>query len=97
MALIMIMTLSLLIYALAERHLRHALAEKNQTILDQKRKPTQVPTMRWVFQLFEGLDVLTIWQNDQIFLRQLLNLHPIHTQILSLFGKPVQNCYFLDP
>jgi transposase len=97
MALVMIMTLSLLIYALAERQLRQALAENNQTILDQKGKPTQVPTMRWVFQIFEGLDVLTIWQNDQIFLRQLLNLRPIHTQILSLFGKPVQNCYFLDP
>jgi transposase len=97
MALIMIMTLSLLIYTLAERHLRQALAENNQTILDQKGKPTQVPTMRWVFQLFEGIDVLTIWQNDQVFMRQLLNLRPIHTQILRLFGKPVQNCYFLDP
>jgi transposase len=97
MALIMIMTLSLLIYALAERHLRQVLAENNQTILDQKGKPTQFPTMRWVFQLFEGLDVFTIWQNDQMLMRQLLNLRPIHTQILRLFGKPVQNCYFLDP
>jgi transposase len=97
MALVMIMTLSLLIYALAERQLRQALAQNNQTIPDQKGKPSQVPTMRWVFQIFEGLDVLTIWQNDQIFLRQLPNLRPIHTQILRLFGKSVQNCYFLDP
>lgn len=97
MALVMIMTLSLLIYALAERHLRQALAENNQNILDQKGKPTQVPTMRWVFQLFEGIDVLTIWQNDQMLMRQLLNLRPIHIQILRLFGKPIQNCYFLDP
>jgi transposase len=97
MALIMIMTLSLLIYALAERQLRQALAENNQAIPDQKGKPTQVPTMRWVFQIFEGLDVLTIWQNDQILIRQLLNLRPVHIQILRLFGKPVQNCYFLDP
>jgi transposase len=97
MALIMIMTLSLLIYALAERQLRQTLAENNQTIPDQKGKPTQVPTMRWVFQIFEGLDVLTIWQNDQILIRQLLNLRPVHIQILRLFGKPVQNCYFLDP
>lgn len=97
MALVMIMTLSLLIYALAERQLRQALTENNQTILDQKGKPTQVPTIRWVFQLFEGLDVLTIWQNDQVLMRQLLNLRPIHTQVLRLFGKPVQYCYFLDP
>ncbi len=97
MALVMIMTLSLLIYALAERQLRQALAENNQTIPDQKGKPTQTPTMRWVFQMFEGVDVLTIWQNDQILMRQLLNLRPVHIQILRLFGKPVQNCYFLDP
>jgi hypothetical protein len=82
---------------LAERQLRQALAENNQTIFDQKGKPTQIPTMRWVFQLFEGIDVLIIWQNDQVLMRQLLNLRPIHTQILRLFGKPVQNCYFLDP
>lgn len=97
MALVMIMTLSLLIYALAERQLRLALAEMNQTIPDQKGKPTQTPTIRWVFQLFEGLDVLTIWQNDRIILRQLLNLRPVHTHILRLFGKPVHYCYFLDP
>ncbi len=61
MALIVIMTLSLLIYALAERQLRQALAERNQTISNQKGKPTQSPTMRWVFQLFEGIDVPIIW------------------------------------
>jgi transposase len=93
----LVMTLSLLIYALAERQLRQALAENNQTIPDQKGKLIQNPTMRWVFQLFEGLDVLTIWQNDQISMRQLLNLRPVHAQILRLFGKPIQNCYFLDP
>ena len=36
MALVMIMTRSLLIYALAERQLRQALAENKQTILDQR-------------------------------------------------------------
>jgi len=30
-------------------------------------------------------------------MRQLLNLRPVHIQILRLFGKAVQNCYFLDP
>ncbi len=97
MALIMIMTLSLLIYALAERQLRQTLAENNQTIPDQKGKPTQAPTMRRIFQILEGIDVLTIWQNEQILMRQLLNLRPVHIQIFRIFGKPVQNCYFLDP
>ena len=97
MSLVMIMGLALLIYALAERQLRQALAENNQAVPDQKGKPTERPTIRWVFQMFEGIDVLSIWQNDQIIMRQLLNLRPVYIQILRLFGKSVQNCYFLDP
>jgi transposase len=48
--------LSLLIYALAERKVRQALKEMGTTIPDQRRKPTQKPTIRRVFQSFEGLD-----------------------------------------
>jgi transposase len=93
MALIMIMALSLLIYALAERQLRQALAENKQTLPDQKGKPTQVPTIRWIFQLFEGIDLLSIWQNDQLLSSQLINLRPVHVQIVQLFGQHVKNCY----
>lgn len=96
MALVMIMTLALLIYALAERQLRQALADTKQTVPDQKGKPNQTPTIRWIFQVFEGIDLLSIWHNDQLIARQLLNLRPVHTQILLLFSKSVQNCYFLD-
>ena len=97
MALVMIMVLSLLVYALAERELRQALEERQQTVPDQKGKPTATPTMRWVFQVFEGIDVLSIWQDDHLVLRQLLNMRPVHQQILRLFGGAVQNCYLLDP
>jgi hypothetical protein len=34
--------------------------------------------MRWVFQTFEGIDVLSAWSGDQIALRQVLNLQPVH-------------------
>jgi transposase len=96
MALIMIMVLALLIYALAERQMRKALAENNLTVPDQKGKPTKTPTIRWIFQVFEGIDVLSIWQNEKLATRQLLNLRPVHRHILRLFGKPIQNCYLLD-
>jgi transposase len=46
MALMMIMGLALLIYALAERQLRLMLAKNNETIPDQKGKPTLTPTLR---------------------------------------------------
>jgi len=97
MALVMIMGLSLLIYALAERKLRQALQEKKDSIPDQKGKPTNTPTMRWVFQTFEGIDVLSVRSGDRVILRQMLNLQPVHSQIIRLLGPPVQKCYLENP
>jgi transposase len=93
MALLMVMGLSLLIYSLAERKLRQALKEMNATIPDQRRKPTQKPTIRWVFQLFEGLDILLVRQNGRVMHRQLLNLRPAQQQVITLLGPQVQKCY----
>jgi transposase len=96
MALMMIMGLALLIYALAERQLRLKLEKSNEKIPDQKGKLTSVPTIRWVFQMFEGIDILSVWVNGQPTHRQVLNLRPIHRQIIHLFGTSVQNCYCLN-
>ncbi|OQX30105.1 MAG: hypothetical protein B0D92_00195 [Spirochaeta sp. LUC14_002_19_P3] len=60
MALIMVMTLSLMIYSLAEKRVREALATHKVSIWDQKNKPTRYPTIRWVFMIFE--DVLLSWE-----------------------------------
>lgn len=93
MALIMVMGLALLIFALAERQLRLRLKQQNVTIPSQTGKPTQTPTMRWVFQMFEGIDLLLILQDEQVVQRQVLNLSPNHLQIIRLLGVQVQNCY----
>jgi transposase len=91
----MIMVLALLVYSLAERKLRLQLAESGQSALNQVGKETQTPTMRWVFQVFEGIDLLIIRQNDQIVHRQVLNLQQKHLTVLRLLGPPVENCYNL--
>lgn len=93
MALLMVMGLSLLVYALAERQLRQALEENSQTIPDQVGHPTQRPTMRRVFQMFEGIDLLIIMIAGQIAGRQVLNLRPVHEQIVTLLGAAVKNIY----
>jgi transposase len=95
MALIMIMGLALLIFALGERQLRLALKQQNQTVPDQKRKPTQKPTLRWVFQMFEGLHVLSVIADGRVMTRKILNLRPVHLQILSLLGPQVEACYLV--
>jgi transposase len=95
MALLMIMGLALLVYSLAERKLRLALKEMKATIPNQLGKPTQTPTIRWVFQLFEGLDILLIRQNERIVFRKLVNLRPVQQQVITLLGSQVQNCYLI--
>jgi transposase len=95
MALLMIMGLSLLVYALAERSLRTELVQRDESIPNQVGKPTQRPTMRRIFQVFEGIHVLLI--RDCLGIqRQVLNLKPIHHQVLDLLGADVRNCYILD-
>lgn len=93
MALLMVMGLALLVYALAERILRQRLAEHGETIPDQKGKPTSTPTLRRVFQIFEGVDLLLVRNQGQIVFCQVLNLLPVHQQILRLLGPHVANCY----
>ncbi|MEA3345086.1 MAG: hypothetical protein U9Q78_02395, partial [Chloroflexota bacterium] len=51
MALLMVMGLSLLVYALAERKLRTQLAAHDEHIPDQKGQPTQRSTIRRIFHL----------------------------------------------
>jgi hypothetical protein len=69
------------------------LKQNDETISDQKGKPTQTPTLRWVFQIFEGLDVLSVWAEGRLIARQIMNLRPIHQQIIRLLGSQVQKCY----
>jgi len=95
MALTMIMVLALLVYALAERKLRTRLQESGQSLPNQVGKETQTPTIRWIFQIFEGIDLLLAWQGDQLILRQVINLNPVHLDVLHLLGPPVENCYLL--
>jgi len=42
----MVMGLALVVYSLAEKKLREARESENETIPDQKNKPTKKPTLR---------------------------------------------------
>jgi len=95
MALLMVMVLSLLVYALAERALRTELAQRDESIPNQVGKPTQRPTMRRIFQIFEGIDVLMVRNSCEIQCH-VLNLEPIHYRILDLLGGEVKKCYILS-
>ena len=57
-ALLMVMTLSLLVYSIAERRMRSCMEKEDETIPDQINRPTSTPTLRWVFQCFEGINLI---------------------------------------
>ena len=94
-ALGMIMCLALMVYALGERKLRQGLAEVEETVPDQKGKPTQKPTLRWIFQCFEGISLLQIHLPDQQIQRQMLNLNVLHKQVIAIFGSTAEKIYLL--
>jgi transposase len=91
-ALSLIMVLCLLVYRLAEYRLRARLAETEQTIPDQVQKPTARPTMRWVFQCFEGIELLHV-QTSTTSLTIVLRLESVHRLILALLGPLYEKIY----
>lgn len=89
MALLMVMTICLLVYAALEYRLRQTLAATGARVPDQKGKPTARPTMRWVFQFFAGIHVLLIPGQAAM----ILNLKPPQQQVLQLLGPAYQAFY----
>jgi len=76
----MIMGLCLLVYTLAQRQIRNALKESKSTIKNQLGKATNRPTLRWIFQCFQCIHLVTInqeeyisnWNQDRDFILRLL-------------------------
>lgn len=92
MALLMVMGVCLLVYALAEHCLRAELVSRDETLPDQTGKPTQRITLRRVFQMFEGIEVLLLATGGSQQ-RLILNLTDLHQKILEMLGQHVQQCY----
>jgi transposase len=66
MGLLMIMLLSLLVYGIAERRMRNALKEQDQTLPNQIHKQVQNPTLRWLFQLLYGINYVKVITNKTV-------------------------------
>lgn len=92
-ALAMIMCLCLLIYSLAERKLRKAIKKYDTSVPSQTGKPTKKPTMKWVFQMFEGVIIARV---DDLHW-QMINLSEKLKNILELLGKYCMKMYLLFP
>ena len=89
MALLMVMTLCLLVYAAIERRVRQALQLQQQTFPDQKGQPTQCPTARWVFQFFSGIRLLKVSGVQT----RVLSIGQHHRTVLGLLGNRYAELY----
>jgi len=57
-ALLMIMLLSLLVYSIAQRRMRATMKSQKATVPSQINQPNPSPTLRWMFQCFEGINLV---------------------------------------
>lgn len=89
MALMMVMTLCLLVYAALEQRIREVLKAQHETFPDQKGKPTARPTARWVFQYFKGIHLLVVEHVGQL----VLNLQQQQSALLELLGQRYVSLY----
>jgi len=92
-SLLMVMSLALLVYSIAERMLRATMAEQQETIPNQIKQPKQAPTLRWVFQLLEGVDVLEAKLPSGEMIKKIVGISELREKIISFFGKPVARIY----
>jgi transposase len=94
--LLMVMTLALLVYSVAQRRMRHQLAQHHDTLPNPIGQPGSRPTLRWVCQLLEGINRVTmaVPGHGTIVMEGLTTLR---RKILQLFGQKVCQIYQIAP
>ena len=88
-ALMMVMTLCLLVYNVGQYKLREALKENNTSLPNQLGKEVFNPTLKWIFQIMEGIDVVYFYNESLSHtIREVItNLNKLRKKIIWLFGK----------
>ena len=98
-ALMFVMTLCLLVYNVAQYRLRQSLKDQETTLPNQLGKEVQNPTMRWIFQVMEGIGIVRFHEeNISEPLREIItNLNNLRKKIIFLMGENTIQIYGLTP
>lgn len=91
-ALMMIMTLCLMVYGFAQYTLREALKKHADTLPSQSNKPTDKPSMKWIYRLFHGVHVLKINSAESLN-TFVLNVNELLKKIIFYFGEVACRIY----
>jgi transposase len=76
----------------AEWMIRKGLKDTGQSIPDQKGKPTQKPTLRWISFLFYGVAEVTVEIGAEIH-REIANLKDSLMIVIRLLGSDCEKYY----
>jgi hypothetical protein len=90
------MTVALLVYSVAQRRMSPQLAQQHATLPNQIGPPGARPTLRWVFQLWEGINRVTIAGQGHVP-RVMEGLTTLRRKMLQLFGHKVCQIYQISP
>ena len=97
-ALMMIMTLTLLVYNVGQYRLREQLKIEETTLPDQLGKQVQNPTLRWIFQIMEGIGLVHFYNESLQIVREVItNINAVRKKIIYLFGATAAKIYGLIP
>jgi transposase len=95
MGLLMVMTLALLVYSIAQRRMRNALEIHDQTLPNQINKLISTPTMRWIFQLMEGIHIVQV-KIDGAIKTIVHGITEIKRKIILLMGQTIMGIYCIQ-
>ena len=87
----MLMGLSLLVYSIGQKQLRTNLKQNNSGVKNQLGQLTDKPTLRWIFQGFQGIHVVVL--NG---VKQIVNLTDSRLETLNYFSQYCQKYYILS-
>ncbi|MGC8972565.1 MAG: IS1634 family transposase, partial [bacterium] len=76
----------------AEWKIRKELARVGENVPNQKGKPTQRPTIKWIFQLFRGISEVRIELEGKEMVK-LTKVKEVPKKILMLMGKECEKYY----
>ena len=96
MGLLMVMTLALLVYGIAQRRLHKVLKDVEETIPNQIGKETSKPSLRWVFQLLDGIEIVKVCI-EEVMHTVVSGLTDLKQRIIEYFGVSVMKIYGLTP
>lgn len=95
-AMLVVMVLALLIYTVAQRRMRKYLETVKTMIPNQIKQPTKRPTLRWLFQCLEGIDVVHVLATAGPIQTFINGITELKRTILSCFGELVMEMYNIN-